>query len=1214
MSLNYNYNYGLNIVNLTTGNLVSTNVTVNNIYYTGNLIQNGTVSSVLGSSNNYIATNLTTGTLNAGNLTTGNINFTGTLSQNGTPYLGSQWTTTSGNLSYTSGNVVVNNLTTGNLNFTGALSQNGAPYIGSQWTSTAGNISYTSGNVVVTNFVNSNASIGSLSAGNISISGNMTVGGNLLVSGSLISVNVTSVNVIDNNISAGTLNAVISSIGNLNSTNISTGTLYSNTISTTSISTINNTVTNLNSINITATNILANLITSTNLLATNNTLTNTIFTNFTVSNLLANNLNLGISSFFSSSFVAANNITTPTSINGLVFNNTNINYFEIKLSISIVATVNLSQTYNLYGNYNASGWSLFTNFIGDTTGVVFSITAAGQIQYTSTNIVGFVSDTFRYTVQQFSASGTYTSLAATTQGNYIFNTVQVTSTTDSIIGTSTGGIQILGGATISKQVNIQSTNNATGIGSGGSLTVFGGTAISGNMLIGGGISSSLNTNTIGNIFTTGGNVGIGNANPGFTLDVSGTARFTSSITTGSIFSTNITSTNVLGTNITTTNLISNLITVNSLLSTNIFSSNITVTNLVASFTSSGNLTSNTGTFANQVSGSQTVGTLVITTSASLIGNTNTIGNLFTTGGNVGINTTSPGVTFDVIGSGRFTNLFASFTSLGNLTSSTGTFANKVGGSQTVGTLVITTSASLIGNTNTIGNLFTTGGNVGINTVTPGFTLDVSGTGRFTSSLTSGSHLITGGGLLATFNTNTIGNLFTTGGNVGINTPTPAFTLDIAGSTRINNTLLATFNSNTLGNLYTTGGNVGINTTNPNAILDIQKNGSAVINLQNTGTGASQLQLFSHFDSNNYFQTTGDISFTAIGQNTTRNLRLTTGGNVLIGATNTFSPVSMLTINGGNVITGVSQASIAFSYAPTPGFYHFIGSRHNGTVGSNQNSIDFYLYNSTGATGSSAPNFGNVNSMSVTATGVGIFNSNPSYTLDVNGSARISGSINMSSNYTSTSGGNIFSNYLGYNYGSGIVCNGFTFASPYFMTTQYQSSTGLDSVYLYTPGTGSNSVKISMLHNGNVGINTTSPSFALDVNGSARISGSINAQRFNSYTGVINITTTGTYNISPGILGYIGKISVYIGQIPSGIWGAQGDLIMPPNGNIRGNLSNITQYQFSNNQISATLQPFGGSNNSGVTNDNPSGSVQVVVTTLGAPTAIYWTLTIFSLMT
>lgn len=76
------------------------------------------------------------------------------------------------------------------------------------------------------------------------------------------------------------------------------------------------------------------------------------------------------------------------------------------------------------------------------------------------------------------------------------------------------------------------------------------------------------------------------------------------------------------------------------------------------------------------------------------------------------------------------------------------------------------------NSNTIGNLFITGGNVGITNTAPQFSVDVSGT----LDITSGS-------LIAPSNSNTIGNLFTTGGNVGINTTNPSYKLDVTGNCR-----------------------------------------------------------------------------------------------------------------------------------------------------------------------------------------------------------------------------------------------------------------------------------------------------------------------------------------------------------------------------------------------------------------------------------------------
>lgn len=117
--------------------------------------------------------------------------------------------------------------------------------------------------------------------------------------------------------------------------------------------------------------------------------------------------------------------------------------------------------------------------------------------------------------------------------------------------------------------------------------------------------------------------------------------------------------------------------------------------------------------------------------------------------------------------------------------------------------------------------------------------------------------------------------------------------------------------------------------------------------------------------------------------------------------------------------------------------------------------------------------------------------------------------------------------------------------------------------------------------------------------------------FKSYSGTVSITATGTYYISPGFGGYIGKLSIYMDQIPTGVWASQADILIPANNNIRGNLSNISKYEYNGAQISADLQPFGGSNTGGIVSDSPTYSVQVVVNALGAGTTLRWTLTIFS---
>ena len=115
-----------------------------------------------------------------------------------------------------------------------------------------------------------------------------------------------------------------------------------------------------------------------------------------------------------------------------------------------------------------------------------------------------------------------------------------------------------------------------------------------------------------------------------------------------------------------------------------------------------------------------------------------------------------------------------------------------------------------------------------------------------------------------------------------------------------------------------------------------------------------------------------------------------GSNIVGTGTNTAFPITAVSplcaMNGGPSSGVYPQIEFQFYNA---GFNHYIGSRHNGTVGNvYTNSIDFFLYNGGGTQGASTtPGTGNINAMSVTAAGIGVFNSAPSYTLDVTGTIR-----------------------------------------------------------------------------------------------------------------------------------------------------------------------------------------------------------------------------------
>lgn len=90
-----------------------------------------------------------------------------------------------------------------------------------------------------------------------------------------------------------------------------------------------------------------------------------------------------------------NNEASPVNVEGLAFDTAEVRAFEALVSVAIDATGNLYELFTLRGIQRDSDWTLDSDAIGDTSGVVFSITANGQVQYTSTNVSGFVSSTCR---------------------------------------------------------------------------------------------------------------------------------------------------------------------------------------------------------------------------------------------------------------------------------------------------------------------------------------------------------------------------------------------------------------------------------------------------------------------------------------------------------------------------------------------------------------------------------------------------------------------------------------------------------------------------------------------------------------------------------------------------------------------------------------------------------------------------------------------------
>jgi hypothetical protein len=98
------------------------------------------------------------------------------------------------------------------------------------------------------------------------------------------------------------------------------------------------------------------------------------------------------------SFAAANNVSSESDVTGLVFANATVRAFHVMLSVTIERSAggNLYTNFDLKGIQKGSSWVVNTSYIGDYSGIVFSITNAGQIQYTSTNQLSWTATTMKF--------------------------------------------------------------------------------------------------------------------------------------------------------------------------------------------------------------------------------------------------------------------------------------------------------------------------------------------------------------------------------------------------------------------------------------------------------------------------------------------------------------------------------------------------------------------------------------------------------------------------------------------------------------------------------------------------------------------------------------------------------------------------------------------------------------------------------------------------
>lgn len=96
------------------------------------------------------------------------------------------------------------------------------------------------------------------------------------------------------------------------------------------------------------------------------------------------------------SFAAANNQAAAADVTGLAFANGTVRSFSALVSVTVDATADLFEEFELKGIQKGASWDMSVAGVGDDSGLAFTITNAGQIQYTSANVAGFVSNTVKF--------------------------------------------------------------------------------------------------------------------------------------------------------------------------------------------------------------------------------------------------------------------------------------------------------------------------------------------------------------------------------------------------------------------------------------------------------------------------------------------------------------------------------------------------------------------------------------------------------------------------------------------------------------------------------------------------------------------------------------------------------------------------------------------------------------------------------------------------
>ena len=222
--------------------------------------------------------------------------------------------------------------------------------------------------------------------------------------------------------------------------------------------------------------------------------------------------------------------------------------------------------------------------------------------------------------------------------------------------------------------------------------------------------------------------------------------------------------------------------------------------------------------------------------------------------------------------------------------------------------------------------------------------------------------------------------------------------------------------------------------------------------------------------------TANLVYSTATVGTLKATGITAGALLLSGALNCSG--GSVTINNGNVLNILNNGMA------TGGVNDLIYLDQG--LSSNNSAILDFNYIGSGSTSNSVGLgfFSANNKLVVQASGnVGINNTNPGYTFDVSGNARVTSNMIIQGTGTGTSGTLYFNDN-----NKGIQYSGTNSGTNYFGTNFPTDGIAIFGWVDGTLGTKnpSNKCVLNWNNSGNVGINTTSPGYALDVNGGSRL--------------------------------------------------------------------------------------------------------------------------------